>query len=148
MHIIIGLCTVIKRNHSDYHIQSTLGTMAGRKSGDYSRLPPADGEDDWLRRQVREHREQVQEQDQHLDEIGRGVERLGEISLTISRELDGQNKMLTSMDTEFETAIDRLDIVTKKTKELINKSGGVRNFCIILALVAILMFLIMLVLYT
>lgn len=44
-------------------------------------------------------------------------------SLEISKELDTQNKMLDNVNTDFEEAIGGLDAVTRKTKELIKKSG-------------------------
>lgn len=44
-------------------------------------------------------------------------------SLEISKELDQQNKMLENVNTDFEEAIGGLDAVTRKTKELIKKSG-------------------------
>lgn len=44
-------------------------------------------------------------------------------SLEISKELDQQNKMLENVNTDFEEAIGGLDAVTKKTQELIKKSG-------------------------
>ena len=50
-----------------------------------------------------------------LAELGR--------SLEISKELDQQNKMLENVNTDFEEAIGGLDAVTKKTQELIKKSG-------------------------
>ncbi|KAG5182751.1 hypothetical protein JKP88DRAFT_199159 [Tribonema minus] len=119
---------------------------------DYSRLPrntnASDDENDWIRRQVREHKTQVAEQDRHLEDIGRGVERLGEISLEISKELDGQNKMLSEMEVDYDEAIYGMEMVTKKTKELIKTSGGPRNFCIIAFLVAVVVVLLVLVIYT
>jgi hypothetical protein len=65
---------------------------------DYSRLPPSNGgggggvtnstgEDDWVSSQRREHKTQLAEQDRHLEDIGRGVDRLGEISLEVSAHL-------------------------------------------------------------
>ncbi|CAM9338122.1 unnamed protein product, partial [Sphacelaria rigidula] len=65
----------------------------------------------------------MQHQDEHLSDIGQSVSRLGHISLEISKELDTQNKMLDNVNTDFEEAIGGLDAVTKKTKELIKKSG-------------------------
>lgn len=44
-------------------------------------------------------------------------------SLEISKELDQQNKMLENVNADFEEAIGGLDAVTKKTQELIKKSG-------------------------
>ncbi|CAN0475751.1 unnamed protein product [Ectocarpus sp. 8 AP-2014] len=90
----------------------------------------------------------MEHQDAHLSEIGQTASRLGNISLEISKELDQQNKMLENVNTDFEEAIGGLDAVTKKTQELIKKSGGMRNFLIILVLIAILAVLVVLVLYT
>lgn len=47
----------------------------------------------------------------------------GRPSLEISKELDQQNKMLDNVNTDLEEAIGGLDVVTKKTKDLIKKSG-------------------------
>lgn len=44
-------------------------------------------------------------------------------SLEISKELDHQNKMLNTVNEDFEEAITGLDIVTRKTKDLVKKSG-------------------------
>lgn len=43
--------------------------------------------------------------------------------MEISNELDQQNKMLNNVNADFEEAIGGLDAVTKKTQELIKKSG-------------------------
>ncbi|CAM9130184.1 unnamed protein product [Discosporangium mesarthrocarpum] len=70
------------------------------------------------------------------------------MSLEISKELDTQNKMLDDVNVDFEEAIGGMDAVTRKTKALIKKSGGMRNFLVILILVVILLVLTLLVLYT
>ncbi|CAM9824966.1 unnamed protein product [Phaeothamnion confervicola] len=126
-------------------------TGNGGKRQDYSHLPNGNfgnEEEDWMQRQVRGHKTQIAQQDQELDEIGRSVERLGHISLGISKELDDQNRMLGEIDGDFETAIDQMDVVTRKTKELIRKSGGCRNFAIVVFLSVVLFVLIILVMYT
>jgi uncharacterized protein YoxC len=51
------------------------------------------------------------------------IQRLGKLSLNISDELKEQNKMLDSMDSDVENAQTQADILTQKTKELIQKSG-------------------------
>ncbi|CAM9660855.1 unnamed protein product [Laminaria digitata] len=56
--------------------------------------------------------------------------------------------MLDNVNTDLEEAIGGLDVVTKKTKDLIKKSGGLRNFMVILILVVILAVLVFLVIYT
>lgn len=53
--------------------------------------------------------------------IPRATFRMG--SLEISKELEQQNKMLENVNEDFEEAIGGLDAVTKKTQELIKKSG-------------------------
>eukprot|EP00752_Nemacystus_decipiens_P001251 g1249.t1 len=120
---------------------------------DYSQLPLGGsdddgGGDDWIQRQIRGHKSQMEHQDAHLSEIGQSASRLGNISLEISKELDQQNKMLENVNADFEEAIGGLDAVTKKTQELIKKSGGLRNFLVIVILVAILAVLVFLVIYT
>lgn len=126
------------------------GPAGSTEKVDYSRLPVGGGsdeEDDWIQRQIRGHKTQMQHQDEHLSDIGQSVSRLGHISLEISKELDTQNKMLDNVNTDFEEAIGGLDAVTRKTKELIKKSGGLRNFVLVLILVGILVSLILLYVY-
>lgn len=59
-----------------------------------------------------------------------------------------QNKMLDEMEDDLETATTNLSLVTLKTKELIQKSGGKRNFTLIVMLTVIVIVLLFLVLYT
>jgi hypothetical protein len=47
-------------------------------------------------------------------------------ALQISNEIDGQNRILSEVEGDFEEAIHGMDLVTRKTKELIQKSGGTR----------------------
>jgi flagellar biosynthesis/type III secretory pathway M-ring protein FliF/YscJ len=56
--------------------------------------------------------------------------------------------MLNEMEEDLETAEQNLSLVTRKTKELIQKSGGKRNFIIIVALSVVMIILFFLVLYT
>lgn len=53
-----------------------------------------------------------------------------DISLEISKELDQQNRMLDNVNTDLEEAIGGLDVVTKKTKDLIKKSGEGGRRCV------------------
>jgi hypothetical protein len=72
---------------NNWKAPSSSGGYGKLSNPDYSRLPrhdDSDDEGDWIQRQIRGHKEQVAEQDQHLEEIGRGVERLGQISLEVS----------------------------------------------------------------
>ena len=89
-----------------------------------------------------------QEQDKNLEILGDSVLRLGQMSLNISEEIDSQNRMLTKLEVDVETAQDNVDGLTKRTKELVNKSGGPKMFCIIVVLIVVLLILILLVIYT
>lgn len=90
----------------------------------------------------------MREQDSNLEALGSSVLRLGDLSLNISKEIELQNRMLGTLETETDNARDKVDILTKKTKEIIKKSGGMKNFCVIVVLVAILIVLTLLVIYT
>ncbi|CAM9117285.1 unnamed protein product [Ascophyllum nodosum] len=101
------------------------GPNGSSEKVDYSRLPEGsdDEEADWIQRQIRGHKTQMDHQDNQLSDIGETAARLGSLSLEISKELDQQNKMLDNVNQDFEEAITGLDAVTKKTKDLIKKSG-------------------------
>ncbi len=45
------------------------------------------------------------------------------MSLSISNELKTQNKMLDNMEADVDEAQNQADLLTRKTKELIEKSG-------------------------
>lgn len=90
----------------------------------------------------------LKDQDSNLESLGRSVARLGELSLTISKEIDTQNKLLTSLETDVERSQETTDSVMKKTKELVAKSGGTKIVCTIVALVAVLVVLVLMVIYT
>ena len=89
----------------------------------------------------------MKQQDAGLDVLSQSVMRLGEMSSNISEELGQQNKMLDSMETDLDTAGDDLDIVTRSTKQLIAKSGGMSSFCLIAALSMVVLVLLFLILY-
>jgi syntaxin of plants SYP6 len=90
----------------------------------------------------------MKQQDEGLDVLSQSVDRLGQMSMAISEELGQQNKMLDAMETDLEEAGEELDLVTRKTKELIAKAGGTSNFCLIAALSIVVLVLILLLLYS
>ena len=90
----------------------------------------------------------MQMQDAGLDALSETVMRLGDMSNNISEELGQQNKMLDAMETELDDAGDQLDIVTRSTKQLIAKSGGMSTFCLIAALSIVVLVLLFLIIYT
>jgi hypothetical protein len=115
------------------------GASSSSNGGSSSR-PPHDS----LARQ----QQLMQQQDAGLEMLGQHAERLGQMSLQISEELGNQNKVLTEMDEDLDEANQNLDLVTRKTKEFIQLSGGTKNFVLILALIAIAIVLFFLILYT
>jgi len=76
------------------------------------------------------------------------VQNLNRLSLNISSELKEQNTMLDELDRDTESAMDTIELITKKTQELVAKSGGAKYFSIILCLSIILIILTLLVIYT
>jgi len=90
----------------------------------------------------------MREQDANLDALGSSVSRLGEMSLNISKEIELQNRMLDSLEEETDSARDKVDILTKKTREIVKRSGGWNNFLLIAFLVFVLIILTLLVIYT
>lgn len=96
---------------------------------------------------VRNQQVLMKMQDAGLDALSESVMRIGEMSNGISDELGHQNKMLDSMETDLDTAGEELDIVTRSTKQLIAKSGGMSTFCLIVTLSIVVLFLLFLIIY-
>jgi hypothetical protein len=80
--------------------------------------------------------------------LSASVERLGQMSMGISEELGHQNKMLEAMETDLDEAGEELDLVTRKTKEFIQMTGGEKNCMVIVTLSLIALVLFFLILYT
>mmetsp|Transcript_26403 Transcript_26403/g.37706 ORF Transcript_26403/g.37706 Transcript_26403/m.37706 type:complete len:139 (+) Transcript_26403:35-451(+) len=105
-------------------------------------------DDDFVQREIRQQQMMMKQQDEGLEMLGQSADRLSQISMGIHEELGHQNKMLNEMEEDLETATENLNLVTRKTKELIQKSGGKRNFIIIVVLSVVMIILFFLVLYT
>mmetsp|Transcript_15108 Transcript_15108/g.28290 ORF Transcript_15108/g.28290 Transcript_15108/m.28290 type:complete len:133 (-) Transcript_15108:143-541(-) len=129
----------------------------GKGKKDYSQVNLDDFSDDdsdmgndgdFAENSIRNQQELMKQQDEGLDVLSQSVDRLGQMSMAISEELGQQNQMLSAMETDLDQAGEELDIVTKKTKELIAKAGGTGNFCIIAILSIVVLVLLFLILYT
>lgn len=90
----------------------------------------------------------MKKQDEGLDMLSASVARLGEMSMNISDELGQQNKMLDAMEMDLDEAGEELDLVTRKTKELIRTAGGKKNCMVILLLSVVALILFFLIIYT
>ena len=127
-------------------------STVGRGSNSYSRVPQSeDGghdSDPFLKEHMSQLRQQKKEQDDNLTLLGESVTRLGQLSLSISKEIDSQNEMLDDLSEDIDTARDTANILTKKTEDLVKHVGGPKQFCTILILSGILVILTLLVLYT
>lgn len=114
---------------------------------DYSDASSDEG-DDFIQAAVRNQRATLSAQDEGLEMLAQSANRLGQMSLGIQEELDYQNNLLSDMEDDLDGATDRLDMVTKKTKEMIQKAGGMQNFMLIAVLVAVVVVLVFLILYS
>lgn len=76
------------------------------------------------------------------------VARLGERAMGISEELGQQNNMLDAMETDLDVAGEELDLVTRKTTELIQSAGGKNNCILIVSLSVVALVLFLVILYT
>lgn len=90
----------------------------------------------------------MQKQDQGLDMLAESAKRLESMSENIAEELQYQNKMLDEIDNGLDDATDNLDMVTRRTKEMIKKAGGKQNLMIILCLCVVVIVLFILVIYS
>lgn len=68
--------------------------------------------------------------------------------MIISKEIETQNKSLDNLELDVERAKESTDSILKKTRELVSKSGGYKMVCIIVALLAILIVLVLMVIYS
>jgi len=129
----------------------------GKKKKGYDKLPTYDSDnfssndgmddDDFVNQHSRSQ-QMMRKQDESLDVLSEGVLRLGEMSIGIHEELSQQNKMLDGLDEDLDKAAFSLDVVTKKTQELIKKSGGCKYFAVIVVLVFVVLLLFLLIIYT
>ena len=136
-------------------VPMNFGSGSKNKDGKYRTIPQhdrgdgnADENDDFIMSAVRSQQQMMEEQDESLDVLGQGAARLGMISMEISAELSSQNKMLDEMDKDLDSTELNLEVVTKKTQELIKKSGGCRYFAAIICLSFVVVLLFFLILYT
>ena len=70
-----------------------------------------------------------------------GVLRIGQMGRTIGEELESQQRILNALDDELDTTQTRLKATIKKINEIIRKSGGCSQLCVILVLLGVVIFL-------
>lgn len=107
-----------------------------------------DDDDNFAANSAQRQQQLFAEQDAGLEMLGKSAEKLGKMSMAINEELGFQNKMLDEMESDLDDAAEEMDMVTRRTKEFIEMSGGTKNFMVILTLSAICIVLFFLLLYT
>ena len=81
-------------------------------------------------------------QDDELDQLGRHVERIGQVGLQIHEELEVQGAMLTELDEDVEGAQSRLAAAQKKMAGVLKRMGMRGQLCIMGVLLIILVILV------
>ncbi|XP_024985148.1 syntaxin-61-like isoform X2 [Cynara cardunculus var. scolymus] len=74
----------------------------------------------------------IKQQDEELDEMSEGIQRIGNVGLTIHEELLAQDQIIDELGTEMESTSNRLDFVQKKVGMVMKKAGmkePARNNC-------------------
>mmetsp|Transcript_24074 Transcript_24074/g.27862 ORF Transcript_24074/g.27862 Transcript_24074/m.27862 type:complete len:139 (+) Transcript_24074:267-683(+) len=131
------------------HNYKPVSIAEGYRDGDdYDDSDQEEEEEDFVQRQIRHQQMELKKQDDGLDMLSESAVRLGTLSLGISEELGFQNKMLDEMEDDLDNATMNLNKITKKTRELIQKSGGKRNFMIILGMSCVVVLLLFLIIYS
>ncbi|GMH37728.1 hypothetical protein BSKO_05601 [Bryopsis sp. KO-2023] len=85
----------------------------------------------------------VRQQDEDLDEMGKVVDRLGQVGLTIHDELSHQQRMLDDLDEDLDITTNRMRAAQRKIADIIKKSGGKWQFCTIVLLSILLIVLVL-----
>jgi syntaxin 6 len=119
------------------------------KKPSYNPLPTEEDDDD--ARNIEDPlliKKKIARQDASLDALSVSVTRLGELSYNISNEISSQNKMLDDLETDIENVESKTASLIQKTKDLVKKTGGAKEWCIILVLAMIVLILMLLILYT
>jgi t-SNARE complex subunit (syntaxin) len=88
---------------------------------------------DYLRDQAQAQAQLRKEQDQGLDKIGNTLDRLNEMAVTIDSELKEQDKILADIDTEMDSAQNKMDGAIKSVEKLL-KTKDKCQLCVIAGL--------------
>ena len=91
--------------------------------------------------------QQLEEQDQHLDEINDIAKRLKEQGKEINSELDKQGHLIEELDEDMDGTMKKLNFVQAKLGKLL-KTNDMGQICTIVVLFLILVVMIFLVIYT
>jgi len=95
----------------------------------------------FIRAQKNKQEEMRKEEDQHLDHLERGLNKLSRMSLTIHDELEDQDELLEKFNSEVNSTTNRVSAGIKRISELIDRSSTRTSWFIILGMVGLIIFL-------
>ncbi|CAG9466867.1 unnamed protein product [Pedinophyceae sp. YPF-701] len=88
----------------------------------------------------------IERQDDDLQHLHDNVQRTKEVALTINEELGLQNRLLSDLDDEVDVTHSRMRAAKRKVREILRRSKQPKSMCLMLGLIALLVFLVVLVL--
>eukprot|EP00002_Diphylleia_rotans_P012307 TRINITY_DN2408_c0_g1_i3.p1 TRINITY_DN2408_c0_g1~~TRINITY_DN2408_c0_g1_i3.p1 ORF type:complete len:241 (+),score=68.60 TRINITY_DN2408_c0_g1_i3:60-782(+) len=115
-------------------------------TGKYAKLQEAidDDHDRFIDSNMQVQKDMMEEQDVQLDELGRAVGRLGDMSITINKELTEQEQIIQELDHEVDRTQGMLSQGIQKVNKLLKDSDS-SHLCIIAVLFVILVVLVVLI---
>jgi hypothetical protein len=137
-----------KANGSDYS-KISLDEFSDDDDSDHDDLTPPSrhGSNDGPSQSVGRQQEMLRKQDQGLEMLSQSADRLGVMSLQINDEIGFQNKMLDDMEQDLDQADENLNMVTRSTKEFIERAGGTKNCIVIVVLAVVVLVLLIILIY-
>lgn len=86
--------------------------------------------------------ENYQEQDEMLDEIGRGLEELKHISVDMNKHLKLQEQMIADVDEKMDTVNRDMKTANARLHDIFEESGGMSRWCPMIVCLILLLALI------
>ncbi|GAX83411.1 hypothetical protein CEUSTIGMA_g10836.t1 [Chlamydomonas eustigma] len=85
----------------------------------------------------------MRRQDEALDDIEQAVGRIGQLGRAIGEELDDQQRLMNTLAEDVDVTQSRLKAAQKRMAEIIRKSGGFSQMCVVIVLSVILLVLVL-----
>ena len=134
-------------------LRSSRDKLMGGASGSAARAGGGGGGGDGGagNRQLQQQRsldEELAEQEQDLTEIETAIGQVANRADIIKEQLDQQTVLLDDIGVGVGRTESAMQSISRRTADLVSKSGGPRPFCIIAFLVAVILVLLMLIIYS
>lgn len=98
--------------------------------------------EEFLSNQKMEQEMVIRRQDEELEHMEKAVSRIGNVGLTIHGELRSQEDLLKTLDEDVDITGSRLKAAQLKIQEVMKRSGGNCQVCVIVGLSVVLLVLI------